>query len=176
LSEHRAAPVEIEPRVGRPRLPRDYGVPESNEGTLPWQHAVDRLTAAKNYWVGTTRPDGRPHASPIWGVWLDGAFYFDGSPETRRGRNLAENPSIVVHLESGDEVVILEGEAHAAGRPERALAERVAAAYRAKYERHGYAPQPEQWDEGGLYVMRPRTAFAWTTFPTDMTRWRFPGA
>ena len=48
---------------------------------------------------------------PAWGAWVDGALYFDGSPETRRGRNLAQNSSIVVHLESGDEVVILEGEA-----------------------------------------------------------------
>ncbi len=76
-----------------------------------WSWAVERLESALNYWFSTTRPDGRPHAMPAWAVWVDHALYFDGSPETRRSRNLAVNPAIAVHLESGDQVVILEGEA-----------------------------------------------------------------
>src|SRR5207253_5002058 len=116
--------TRIEPRRSRPRLPRDYGVPDVEEGMVSWSWAVARLEKARNYWFSTTRPDGRPHAMPAWAVWLDGVLYFEGSPLTRRARNVTANPAIVVHLESGDEVVILEGEAHAAGRPERALAER----------------------------------------------------
>src|SRR5215469_16280688 len=96
--------------VARPRLPRDYGVPETDEGMVAWSWAVDQLTVARNYWFCTTRPDGRPHARPAWAVWVDDSLYFDGSPETRRGRNLAHNPAITVHLESGDQVVVLEGE------------------------------------------------------------------
>src|SRR5262249_47542848 len=131
------------------------------------------LTAAIYFWLSTTRPGGRPHAVPLWGVWLDGAFYFDGSPETRKNRNLAQNPAIVVHLESGSEVVILEGTAAAAPRPDRAFAERLAAAYATKYAERGYRPSPDQWDNGGLYVVRPQKAFAWSEFPTTVTRWRF---
>jgi hypothetical protein len=112
---------------------------------------------------------------PAWAVWLDDALYFDGSPETRRGRNLAENPAIVVHLESGDEVVILEGDALEAGRPDAAFAERLAAAFEAKYgQSHDYHPAPTTWDNGGLWVVRPKVAFGWTQFPTALTRWRFP--
>src|SRR5438067_9673536 len=146
-----------EPIRDRPVLPKGYGVPEGEEGILPWIWAVERLEAARNYWFSTTRPDGRPHAMPAWAVWLDGVLYFEGSPLTRRARNVAANSAIVVHLESGDEVVILEGEAHAAGRPERALAERLAAIFTAKYaETHDYRPSPEQWDNGGLWALRPR--------------------
>ncbi len=29
-----------------------------------------------NYWICTTRPDGRPHSIPVWGFWLDGGLYF----------------------------------------------------------------------------------------------------
>jgi hypothetical protein len=163
----------VGPTPGRPHLPRDYGVPTSGEGLLPWSHATERLERAVNYWVGTTRPDGRPHATPIWGVWLDGTLYFDGSPETRRGRNLAANPSVVVHLESGSDVVILEGAAHQIAGPDRLLALRLAEAYSAKYAALGYAPGPDTWNAGGLYAVRPHTAFAWTSFPQDMTRWRF---
>jgi hypothetical protein len=82
---------------------------------------------------------------------------------------------VVVHLESGDEVVILEGEASAVGKPERALAERLAAAFTAKYgaTKYEYRPPPEQWDDGGLWSTRPRVAFGWSDFPADTTRWRF---
>jgi len=162
----------IEPSVSRPVMPDGYGVPDNDEGMMDWSWAVERLTTAKNYWFNTTRPDGRPHAMPAWGAWVDGALYFDGSPETRRGRNLAQNSAIVIHLESGDEVVIVEGDAVLTGKPERGMAERLATALAAKYG-PTYEPAPDTWDEGGLWVLRPKTAFGWTEFPKNVTRWRF---
>jgi hypothetical protein len=165
---------ELEPVRSRPLLPKDYGVPETDEGMMAWSWAVEQLEAARNYWFSTTRPDGRPHAMPAWAAWTDGALYFDGSPETRRGRNLAVNPAITVHLESGDHVVILEGEALEHGRPDTAFAARLAAAFAAKYgASHDYHPAPDTWDNGGLWVLRPRVAFGWTAFPQALTRWRF---
>jgi nitroimidazol reductase NimA-like FMN-containing flavoprotein (pyridoxamine 5'-phosphate oxidase superfamily) len=156
-------------------MPQGYGVPETDEGMLDWSWAVERLKAAKNYWFCTTRPDGRPHAMPAWAAWIDGALYFDGSPETRRGRNLAANPAITVHLESGDEVVILEGETQYGGRPDRALAERLAAELARKYA-PTYQPSPNTWNEGGLWTLRPTVAFGWSEYPANVTRWRFPNA
>jgi nitroimidazol reductase NimA-like FMN-containing flavoprotein (pyridoxamine 5'-phosphate oxidase superfamily) len=166
---------QIEPERSRPVLPDGYGVPANDEGLLTWDWAVERLESARNYWFSTTRPDGRPHAMPAWAVWLDGLLYFEGSPATRRARNLATNPALSVHLESGDEVVILEGQARETGRPPRALAERLAGAFTAKYtESHGYRPSAEQWDNGGLWALHPRIAFAWSEFPKTVTRWRLP--
>ncbi len=160
-------------KTSRPIMPNGYGVPETTEGTLPWSVAEERLQAARNYWIGSVRPNGRPHAMPVWGVWVDGKLYFDGSPETRRSRNIAANPAVVVHLESGDQVVIVEGNAYAAGKPEPELAKRLAQAYAAKYAASGYEPKPDSWDQGGLYVVHPQTVFAWTKFPSDSTRWQF---
>jgi Pyridoxamine 5'-phosphate oxidase len=163
-----------EPTRSRPLLPGDYGVPEVEEGMVQWSWAVTQLEQARNYWFCTTRPDGRPHAIPAWAVWLDDALYFDGSPATRRGRNLARNPAISVHLESGDQVVILEGDALEAGKPDASCAQRLAAAFEAKYgASHDYHPSPDTWDSGGLWVVRPRVAFGWTEFPKALTRWRF---
>ena len=52
---------------------------------------------------------------------------------------------------------------------------RLAAAFESKYgESHDYHPEPTTWDGGGLWVLRPTVAFAWNTFPTGLTRWRFP--
>jgi nitroimidazol reductase NimA-like FMN-containing flavoprotein (pyridoxamine 5'-phosphate oxidase superfamily) len=172
VSEQSQSGRRTEPRPSRPNIP-GYGIPASEEGLLPWSHVRERMENAYNYWIGTTRPDGRPHATPVWGVWLDYTLYFGGSPNTRRGRDLAANPAVVVHLESGSDVVILEGEAHELHAPDRALATRVAAAYAAKYATLGYEPSPDAWDDGGLYAVRPRVAFAWTRFPEDATRWHF---
>ncbi len=165
--EHKA------PTPSRPRMPEGYGVPASDEGLLAWSHAVERLERARNYWIVTVRPNGKPHAAPLWGVWLDGVLYFEGGPDTRRGRNLVDNPSVVVHLESGDDVVILEGEAHEVKAPERSLTVRLAEQYSAKYGDVGYQPGPDAWDNGGLYAVRVHKAMAWTRFPTDATRWHF---
>ncbi len=84
-----------------------YGVPEDEEGMLPWSHAEERLMFAKNYWVTTASDQMKPHAVPIWGVWLDGMLYFGIGP--RSSRNISVNPQVSVHLESGDQVVIVEG-------------------------------------------------------------------
>ena len=94
-------------------MPRLYGVPTDASGAelLPWTWAVEQLTSTRSYWVCTTRPDGRPHAAPVWGVWLDDAVWFSTAPSSVKGRNIARDPRVVVHLESGDETVILEGEA-----------------------------------------------------------------
>lgn len=164
----------MQPRTGRPVMPDGYGVPESDAGTLPWSYAEEKLIAARNYWISTASEEGKPAATPVWGVWHAGKLYFDGAPSTRRGRNIQENPRVVVHLESGDQVVILEGRCRILeSAPERALAEQVAAAYTAKYAADGYSPKPDQWDAGGLFVFEPRMGMGWTSFPADVTRWEF---
>ena len=111
---------------------------------------------------------------PAWAVWVDDALYFDGSPETRRARNLAQNSAITVHLESADQVVVLEGDALEAGKPDEDLALRLVAAFEAKYAAtDNYHPAPTTWDNGGLWRLRLRVAFGWTEFPRALTRWRF---
>jgi hypothetical protein len=156
------------PRASRPRLPREYGVSTATKGLLPWSHVTDRMTGAKHYWVCTVSPSGAPHATPVDGLWLDDCLYFGGSAETRRQRHLASNPHVSIHLESGADVVILEGEARPE-RPDRALAVRLAEASAKKY---GYAPKPEDYEKADVHVFRPRVVFAWTNLPKDATRWQ----
>jgi nitroimidazol reductase NimA-like FMN-containing flavoprotein (pyridoxamine 5'-phosphate oxidase superfamily) len=152
-------------------MPKGYGVPENNKGLLPWSHIQERMSQARNYWISTTRPDSRPHATPVWGCWLDDVLYIEGGPDTRRGRNLAANPAVAVHLESGDEVVILEGEAQTIPHPDATLVPRLVEGFSRKYA--GYKPNPEMWEGAGLYAIRPRVVIAWTQFPKDATRWKF---
>ncbi len=151
-------PVASRPYIGH----EEYGIPQTVEGTLPWSHVVERLERARNYWIGTVGPDGHPHAVPTWGVWVDDTLYFGGGPNTRWSRNLAANPKVTVHLESGDDVLILEGTVDRITDPAHPQVTRVDDAYEAKYQmRHGIP----------FWVLRPHKVFAWSQFPTNATRW-----
>jgi nitroimidazol reductase NimA-like FMN-containing flavoprotein (pyridoxamine 5'-phosphate oxidase superfamily) len=152
-------------------MPAEYGIPKDEAGLLPWAHVGERMAEAKYYWVSTVSPDGRPHATPVDGLWLDDRLYFGGSPQTRRNRNLAANPAVCIHLENGLDVVILHGDAHELHEPARELTIRLAEESNRKY---GYASKPEEYGAGGVFVFRPSVVIAWKEFPKDVTRWRFP--
>lgn len=183
MVERTSSPEQSVPAADRPEM-AGYGIHETVEGQLPWAWAVERLAASRNYWICSTRPDGRPHAMPVWGVWSDGALFFGTSNTSRKGRNLAANPAVAIHLESGDEAVILEGVVeHPADSPARRAAN---AAYGAKYINpetgQGFSLTDGASDEAtegnGIFMLRPKVAFAWTEreFPKSATRWRFPPA
>ena len=90
-------------------MPDGYGVPESDDGLLAWADVEARLVESPQYWLATTRPDGRPHVVPRWGVWLDGGLFYDGAPTTRHVRNLTTNQACTLHLEDGWHAVVVEG-------------------------------------------------------------------
>jgi len=160
---------------GRPEVPDGYGVKEDGP-FLEWVSVEDWLIEATEYWLASTRPDGRPHVVPRWGVWLDERFWYDGSPMTRHARNIVANPACALHLESGTTVTIIEGTSRPSEPILGELGERLAAEYARKYERLGYAPAADAWsgdDSGGMCLLTPAKGIAWSQFPTDMTRYVF---
>jgi hypothetical protein len=164
------------PQNDRPRMPQGYGVPENTDGMLGWPDVEARLVKALHYWMATTRPDGRPHVVPRWGVWVEGRFWYDGSPETLHARNVATNPACTLHLENGWEAVILDGTTRPAQPPGLNFGQRIADAFGDKYSDRGYAPEPDAWEgpgAGGLMVFTVAKALAWFDFPKDVTRFRF---
>jgi len=156
-------------------MPEGYGLPETTDGVLAWSAVEQRLVAAQHYWLASVRPDGRPHTVPRWGVWLDGRFWYDGAATTVHARNLAADPACSLHLESGTDVVVVEGESHPARADATDLGRRLAEAF-GKYHAAGYSPGGDAWsgdDGGGLRVLVPQRALAWSAFPTDCTRFTF---
>ena len=148
-------------RASRPRFSPSYGISESDEGVLTWDWALEHLAASRNYWISTTREDGRPHAMPVWGVVHEGSLWF-GSGGVK-AENLARTGRLVAHTESGDEVVILEGRAETAD-----VSDELRDAYEAKYD---FRPEQAQ-----MWVVRPTLAFAWRErdYPQSATRF-LPG-
>jgi hypothetical protein len=146
-----------------------YGVGRTRRGLLSWPAAAGRLTRSHNYWLVTTRPDGRPHAMPVWGLWLADRFYFSSGRRSRKTRNLVANPWCVVCTERADEAVIVEGRARPVTDPA------VLAALAPPYGRK-YRPWTLDPDLGPVYAVRPRVVFGVfeRTFPRTATRWTFP--
>jgi nitroimidazol reductase NimA-like FMN-containing flavoprotein (pyridoxamine 5'-phosphate oxidase superfamily) len=164
-----------DPEIDRPQMPDGYGVPSDDTALLGWAEVERRLVEAAVYWLATTRPDGRPHVVPRWGVWLDGAFWYDGSPQTRHVRNLLGNEACTLHLEDGTSAVIVEGTAGPTSSPGPTLGRRLSTAF-GKYKELGYSPAPDSWEgalAGGLCRLAPVKALAWRSFPVDVTRFRW---
>lgn len=153
------------PRAEQLDLPPGYGAPSR---LLAWEVVVARLEEAPHYWLGTVRPNGRPHTVPLDGLWLDGRWYFGGSDQAVKHRNLLANRNATLHLEDAGAAVIVEGECLWLA-PDTATAEGLAKGSKAKY---GYGPPPSAYAEG-LWCLHPARVLAWTDLPTDATRFVF---
>ena len=160
-----------QPRVDRPVTEPGYGIPGTMEGTLDWSWVSGRMSDALTYWVASVRPDGRPHVTPIWGVWVDEAFWMEGGAATTRARNLASNPAAVVTVERGNDAVIVEGEAKRVFELDDALISRLRDGYAKYRDSHGYEADPQNWVGGGIWRVRPHKVLAWSDYPADATRW-----
>jgi hypothetical protein len=75
--------------------------------------------------------DAAPHPRAVWGVWVEDVLMLSlGSPVLRA--QIARDPLVTVHLDSGTDVVIVEGRAAADDSPETIAA--FVDAYDAKYD------------------------------------------
>jgi nitroimidazol reductase NimA-like FMN-containing flavoprotein (pyridoxamine 5'-phosphate oxidase superfamily) len=157
--------VEI-PQASRPHMP-GYGVPKTKKGTLAWSHVAERMEQARRYWVVTVDSGGQPHAVPVDGLWIENALYFGGGSQTRWIRNLTANPHVAVHLESGTDVVMMEGTAEYLSDPKHPIAQKLDEASQAKYHLPSGTP---------CWVLHPKRVFAWSKFLSDATRWVFEDA
>jgi Pyridoxamine 5'-phosphate oxidase len=155
------------PKTSRPIMPPLYGIPSTVKGSVPWGWARDRLIKSHNYLLTTMRPDGRPHSMVVWGVWLDGAFYFSTGATTRKAKNLATNANCLVCNENLDEAVIVEGLAS-----QLAIAKIPRSAFLLYQKKYGWKLDPAM---GPVFKVTPRVVFAMPEklFPAGATRWLF---
>jgi nitroimidazol reductase NimA-like FMN-containing flavoprotein (pyridoxamine 5'-phosphate oxidase superfamily) len=158
------------PVASRPHMP-GYGIAEATAGggLLPWNWAVERLSAGRNYWLSTTRPDGHPHVMPIWGVWIENQFYFSTGAQSRKARNLAVNPHCVISIEIADGSVMVEGRAEIASL--ESVPPSAFTTYQIKYD---WELDPKM---GPIFALRPSLIFGFSNVPGEFaesaTRWRF---
>lgn len=155
----------------------DYGVPADLTGALPWEWAYKRLVANRNYWVVTASADGRPHALPVWGVWMpDDRFWFSCSPNARKLRNIIANPQVAVTVDDTVECVSAEGRGRRVDLGDAGVDPMVAAYL------HKYWPDPSDHDAMAAFLrsnaiieVTPERAFGIVEredeFAARATRW-----
>ncbi len=143
---------------------------------LEWKDAERVLRLSRYYWIATTDRDGRPHLIQQWGAWVDDAFWFEGSEETRWARNLARDPRLGFGGQVGTYAVMVEAMVELVRGVDRAVAERIARRYALKYgSGFSYRPKPEQYMSGHAFRARPTKLilFDVARFNTSGTRFTF---
>jgi hypothetical protein len=163
-----------------PRTEIDARFSDEGAGPVEWDVGRKRLEEAELYWVATVRPDGRPHVTPLVGVWLDGAACFCTGPEEQKARNLEGNRNCALitgcnQLHEGLDVVI-------EGTVERVTDEeelhRIADAYEDKYgaEWHfdvGDGVFHHGAGEAFVFELSPAKVLGFGKAPYSHTRWTF---
>jgi len=160
------SPITI-PEATPARKVKGYRMPETRENLVSWDFVAQQMSGSRHYWISTVFPDGRPHVVPVWGIWHENRFHFEGSLQTAWGQNILKNPQIAVHLPNADRVVILEGTAHIIKDDEidEDTWDLLDTTFQKKY----------QVDKGSPYIfVQPIRVLAWNGEAlTTMTRWIF---
>jgi nitroimidazol reductase NimA-like FMN-containing flavoprotein (pyridoxamine 5'-phosphate oxidase superfamily) len=133
---------------------------ESHGGALPWRTVDLTLQATRSAWLSTTRPDGRPHAAPVWFLWAEGAVYFATAPTSQKGVNLSIQDYGVLQVGDGDDVIIIEGQARLVADPtERQV---IAEQYGKKYVEPVTGERAAiDWPGAALYRLDANKVMAW---------------
>ncbi|HET6874299.1 MAG TPA: pyridoxamine 5'-phosphate oxidase family protein [Acidimicrobiales bacterium] len=116
-----------EPKVSRPKSP-DF-MARGTGDLLAWSWAQGRLESERHYWVATVGPYGRPHVRPVWGAFVDDRLYL--SVGAAGFRQVDERRDVSVHVDSGVDVVIIDGVAERVG--DQAERRSVSEVYNPKY-------------------------------------------
>lgn len=129
-------------------------------GFIPWVKIDNWLRAFRSIWISTTRPNGRPHAVPVWYTWDGRNLYFMSARSLQKSKNLRRQPWIVVHAGDGDDVIILEGKVEIVTDP--AELQNVELAYRTKYVDPGSGAQATIFEpEADVYRVNVKRIMAW---------------
>jgi nitroimidazol reductase NimA-like FMN-containing flavoprotein (pyridoxamine 5'-phosphate oxidase superfamily) len=162
-----------------PRLDERFSQPGA--AATPWEQTERALAEAELYWLTTVRKDGRPHVTPLVGVFHDGAMHFCTGIGEQKARNLEHSNRVA--LTTGTNTwargldVVVEGTAVRI-TDEEAL-RRAADAYLAKYgeawrfEVADGAFRHSSEDPAPLFRIEPSKVLAFAKDPHAQTTYRF---
>jgi nitroimidazol reductase NimA-like FMN-containing flavoprotein (pyridoxamine 5'-phosphate oxidase superfamily) len=146
-----------------------------------WDEARRVLESAELSWITTVRADGRPHVTPLVAVWLRGALHFATGAEEQKGRNLEQNPNVVLTTgcntwDRGLDVVV-EGRADRVTDDE--TLQQLAIAWTTKWDgRWRFTPRDGAFHHEGdggealVFAVRPTKVLAFGKEPFSHTRHR----
>jgi nitroimidazol reductase NimA-like FMN-containing flavoprotein (pyridoxamine 5'-phosphate oxidase superfamily) len=146
-----------------------------------WDEARRVLESAELAWIATVRADGRPHVTPLVAVWLHGAFHFATGADEQKGRNLQQNPNVVLTTgcDTWDRGLDLVVEGRAEQVTDDETLQQLATAWTAKWDgRWQFTARDGAFQhEGGegaalVFAVRPSKVLAFGKEPFSQTRHR----
>jgi nitroimidazol reductase NimA-like FMN-containing flavoprotein (pyridoxamine 5'-phosphate oxidase superfamily) len=160
----------------RGELDRRFG---DSEQALDGETVRKALADAELYWLTTVRKDGRPHVTPLVGLWLQDSFVFCTGGQEQKARNIAHAADVAITTGSnawnrGLDVVV-EGLAQRVTGLD-ALTE-LADAYRDKYgDDWDYDADDEVFDPEGnrafVFRVEPTKVIAFAKCPHGQTTFK----
>jgi general stress protein 26 len=145
----------------------------------PFSQVEEILEQAELYWLTTVRADGRPHVTPLIGLFKDGAMHFCTGIREQKARNLEHSPLVTLTTGSntwdkGLDVVV---EGAAVRITDRDELQRLADAYEAKYGSVWHFDVVEggfgsQSDVVGVFRVEPDKVIAFAKEPHGQTSYR----
>jgi nitroimidazol reductase NimA-like FMN-containing flavoprotein (pyridoxamine 5'-phosphate oxidase superfamily) len=151
-------------------------------GPTPWSDTRRALEQAELYWLTTVRADGRPHVTPLIGVFHDGAAHFCTGPREQKARNLEHSDRVAMTTGTNTWAagldVVVEGRAVRLGDDD--VLQGVADAIEAKYGDFWHFDVADGGFHGGggadvAYVFRVQAdkIMAFAKDPHGQTSYRF---
>jgi len=164
--------AKIDERFSRP------GAPPTS-----WADVVGVLESAELYWLTTVRGDGRPHVTPLIGVWQEEAVHFCTGLREQKARNLERRREVALTTGTnswarGLDVVI---EGAAARVTDRGALQRLADAYEAKYGSEWHFDVGDGVfgfgdDAAAVFRIEAAKVLAFGKDPHAQTTYRFPSS
>jgi general stress protein 26 len=160
--------VEVDERFG------DAGTPAPE-----WSEVDAILDGSSLFWLSTVRRDGRPHVTPLPGVWLDGVLHFCTGEGEQKHRNLSADPRCALTTGTADQHVgtdvVVEGTAVRV--TDRALLTRLSALWKSKLDWDFQAVEGGFADGDGnvaeVFGVRPDKVLVFAKSPYVQARYRF---
>ena len=163
-----------------PTAELDHRFSDPDAGATPWSEAARVLEGAELYWLTTVRVDGRPHVTPLIGVWHDEAVHFCTGPQEQKARNLETSRHVALTTGTntwaeGLDVVV---EGTAVRVVEHDALQRLADAYEAKYGSRwhfdvGDGVFGHGEHEAAVFRIEARKVLAFNKDPHAQTRYLF---
>ena len=148
----------------------------------PWPEVDQALADAQMFFLSTSRPDGRPHVTPIPAIWRGGALHICTGAHEQKARNLAREPRCILatgsdRMNTGLDVVV---EGTAERITDHAELLELAACWKTELDwdfevgEHAFRDGADR--DGLVFAIRPTKVLAFGKGePFSQTRYTFPG-
>ncbi len=165
---------EIEPAA---QLNEGFSQPDA--AAPPWAEVARVLSESEMFWLSTVRRDGRPHVTPLPGIWADGRTYFCVGSHEQKAKNLEFNPRCVLaaganQFRAGLDVVV---EGTVVRVTDNAHLQRLSAVWKSKLDWDFEVTDGGFRDPAGrlglVFGVAPAKVLAFGKYPYTQTRFRF---